>query len=106
VVSFVLDKALEKKLTRPLPQIDKGVVRILVEVAPSHVGEDWLYFRVVLKDDDDTATVTTQPDEFGKRLQTISTALRDRAARLNVPMFASVDFVGESELPRPKRKTA
>jgi hypothetical protein len=102
-VSYVLEKPLETKLTKLLPDIDKGVVRILVKVAPNHTGEDWLYYRVVLKDD---ATMNTVSDAFGKRLQRISTALRDRAARLNVPMFASVDFVGESELPRPKRKTA
>lgn len=102
-MSFVLDKALEKKLTRPLPEVDTGVVRILAEVAPSHIGENWLYFRVVLKDD---TTVAAHPVAFGKRLQKISTALRDRAARLDVPLFASVDFVGESELPRPKRKSA
>jgi hypothetical protein len=58
---------------------------------------------VVLKDDAPKAALS---DAFGKRLQKISTALRDRAARLNIPMFASVDFVGESELPRPKRKIA
>jgi hypothetical protein len=101
-VSYVLEKALETKLTKLLPD-DKGVVRILAEVAPSHTGEDWLYFRVVLKDD---PTMATPSDAFGKRLQKISTALRDRAARLNVPMFASVGFVAESELPRPKRKIA
>jgi len=103
VVSFVLDKALEKKLTKPLPQIDKGVVRILAEIALNSLGEEWLYFRVVLKDD---PTMTATSDVFGKRIQNISTALRNRAAQLNVPMFASVSFVAESELPRQKRKIA
>ena len=99
----MLSKALETKLTKLLPDVDKGVVRIFVEVGPNHTGEDWLYFRVVLKDDPLLATPSVA---FGKRIQKISTALRDRAARLNVPMFASVDFVAESELPRQKRKTA
>ena len=102
-MSFTLDKALEKKLTKPLREIDKGVVRILAEVALNSLGEEWLYFRVVLKDD---STMTATSDVFGKRIQRISTALRNRAANLNVPMFASVSFVAESELPRPKRKIA
>jgi hypothetical protein len=99
----MLDKALEKKLTKPLREIDKGVVRILAEVALNSLGEEWLYFRVVLKDD---PTMTATSDVFGKRIQRISTALRNRAANLKVPMFASVSFVAESELPRPKRKIA
>jgi hypothetical protein len=102
-VSFVLDKALEKKLTRPLPEVDTGVVRILAEVALNSLGEEWLYFRVVLKDD---PTLTVTSDVFGKRIQKISTALRNRAARLNVPMFASVSFVAKSELDPQKRKIA
>lgn len=102
-MSYLLDKGIETKLTRLLPDVDRGVVRVLAEVSPAHTGEDWLYFRVVLKDD----TTTAAPSEaLGKRLQKIATALRDRAARLGVPMFASVDFVSESELPRQKRKTA
>jgi len=96
-VSYVLSKALEAKLTKLLPDVDKGVVRIFVEVGPNSLGEDWLYFRVVLKDDPMLATLS---DEFARRIQKISTALRDRAARLNVPMFASVGFVAESELSR------
>jgi hypothetical protein len=102
-VSYVLSKALETKLTKLLPDVDKGVVRIFVEVGPNSLGEDWLYFRVVLKDDPMLATSSAA---LGKRLQKIATALRDRAARLNVPMFASVGFIAESELPRQKRKTA
>lgn len=102
-MSYVLDKTLEKKLTKPLPEIDKGVVRILAEVASNSLGEDWLYFRVVLKDD---PTMTATSDVFGKRIQKISTALRNRAAYLNVPMFASVSFVAESELPPQRRKIA
>jgi hypothetical protein len=98
-----VDKALEAKLVKLLPEIDKDVVRILANVAPNSLGEDWLYFRVVIKDD---PTTITPSDAFGKRVQKISTALRERAARLNVPMFASVSFVAESELPPPKRKSA
>ena len=102
-MSYVLSKALEAKLTKLLPDVDKGVVRIFVEIGPNSLGEDWLYFRVVLKDDPMLATPSAA---LGKRLQKIATALRDRAARLNVPMFASVGFATESELPRQKRKIA
>lgn len=102
-MSYVLSKALETKLTKLLPNVDKGVVRIFAEVGLNSLGEEWLYFRVVLKDD---PMLTTPSDALGKRLGKIATALRDRAARLNVPMFASVGFVAESELPRQKRKTA
>jgi hypothetical protein len=102
-VSYILDKTLEKKLTRPFPKIDKGVVRILAEVAPNSLGEDWLYFRVILKDD---PTMTATSEVFGKRIEKISTELRKRAANLNVPMFASVSFVAESEFPPQKRKIA
>jgi hypothetical protein len=101
-VSYALEPRIEAQLVEPLSEIDKGVVRIFVEIAPAHTGEDWLYFRVVLKDGAATATPS---EALGKRLQKIATALRDRAARLNVPMFASVNFVAESELRRHKRKT-
>jgi len=100
-VGFALDKALETKLTSPLSDVDKGVIRIFVEVAPAHTGEDWLYFRVVLKED---LAMAPPSEAFGKRLQKIATALRDRAASLDVPMFASVGFVSESDLPRQKRQ--
>jgi hypothetical protein len=102
-VSYFLDRTVEKKLTRPLLEVDKGVVRILAEIAPSSSGEDWLYFRVVLKDD---PRMTATSDVFSQRIRKISTELRNRAAHLNVPMFASVSFVAESELPRQKRKIA
>ncbi|HEX4421151.1 MAG TPA: hypothetical protein VH165_24710 [Kofleriaceae bacterium] len=102
-MAYALDKPLTKKLTKLIPEVDKDVIRILVEIAPSSSGDDWLYFRVVLKDDPGRNRIS---DAFGKRLMKISTALRNRAANLNVPMFASVDFVSESELPPLKRKIA
>ncbi len=79
------------------------MAKVLVSVSPDHTGEDALFFRVVLKDD----PITARPSaELGKRLQRIASALRDRAARLKLPLFGYVDWVLESELPRPKRKSA
>jgi hypothetical protein len=74
-----------------------------VTLSPDHDGEDALYFRVALKDD----PMLSKPSaELGKRLYRIASALRARAAGLGLPMFAYVNWVLESELPRPKRKTA
>jgi hypothetical protein len=102
-VSYVLSRELEAKLGKPLPEVDKGVARILVGVAPDLDGEDRLFLRVVLKDDRST---TKPSEELGKRLQRIAGALRQRATKLGLPLGASIDFVLESELPPPKRKTA
>ena len=102
-MTFILDEQLELQLEKPLADIDKGVTRVLVDVSPDHLGEDRLHFRVVLRD----GVVPARPSAaFGKRLQKISAALRDRAVRLKVPLSALVDFVLESELPRQKRKIA
>jgi hypothetical protein len=94
---------LETKLGKPLPEIDKGVSRVLVGVAPDQDGADRLFLRVVLKNDSSMAKPSA---ELGKRLQKIAGALRQRATKLELPLSTSVDFVLESELPRPKRKTA
>jgi hypothetical protein len=99
-MSYVLKKALAGKLKRPLPPaMRKGVSRILVEVAPDHEGTDSLFFHVVLTDDPATFTPSM---ELGRRLSRIAAELRRRAAE--VPGFAYVDFMLESELPRHKRK--
>ena len=102
-MSYVLSKDLEAKLGKPLPEIDKGVARVLVGVAPDLNGEDRLFLRVVLKDDASTAKPS---EELGKRLQRIAGALRQRATKLELPLAAAIDFVLESELPPSKRKTA
>lgn len=102
-MGYLLRKELETKLAKVLPEVDKGVVRVSVGIGPDHDGEDTLFFRVVLKDGPGLDAPSL---ELGKRLQRIKTALRQRAADLGLPMFASVDFVLESELPRLKRKTA
>jgi hypothetical protein len=102
-VSYVLTKDLAGKLKKPLPStVGKGVSRILVDVAPDHEGVDSLFFHVVLKDDPSTAAPSK---ELGQRLHRIAAVLRRRAAD-EVPGFAYVDFVLESELPRQRRKTA
>ncbi len=99
----MLDKEIAAELAKPLSEVDKGVARVLVSISPDHNGEEALFFRVVLKDDPTTAKPSA---ELGKRLQRIASALRDRAAKLKLPMFGYVDWVLESELRRPKRKTA
>lgn len=102
-MSYELTKELGQALTRPIPSIDPGVARILVEVSPDHEGVDSLFFRVVLKNDLD---LTSSNKAAGKRLQRIATALRRRAADHGAG-FAYVNFILESELPRSsKRKTA
>ena len=97
-----MSKDLEAKRGKPLPDIDKGVARVLVDVAPDLSGEDRLFLRVVLKDDPSTGKAS---EALGKRLQRIAGALRQRATKLELPLAASIDFILESELP-PKRKTA
>lgn len=102
-MTYVLAKPLEKKLTKLIPSVDKNVVRIFAGIAPSSAGDDWLFFRVVLKDDPSLLKVS---NAVGERLARIASALRQRAANLDVPMFASVRFMAESELPRSKRHVA
>ncbi|HEY0993720.1 MAG TPA: hypothetical protein VGD80_41985 [Kofleriaceae bacterium] len=99
----MLDTEIAAMLSRPLLDVDRGVAHVQVAVAPDHNGEDALFFRVVLKDDPTTAKPSA---ELGKRLQKIASALRERAASLKLTMFGYVDWVLESELPRPKRKSA
>lgn len=101
-MSFVLDKDLEGELKKPLPSsIGRGVSRILLEVTPDHEGTDSLFFHVVLKDDPEKFIPSLK---LGRRLSRIATELRRRAAE--IPGFAYVNFLLESELPRKKRKTA
>lgn len=98
-----MDKEIAAKLAKPLADVDKGVARVSVSVSPDHNGEDALFFRVVLKDD---PTMARPSAKLGKRLQRIASTLRERAAKLNLPMFGYVDWVLESELRGPKRKLA
>jgi len=100
-VSYVLLKNVARKLAQPLPEIDPDVARISVDIAPDHNGEDMLFFRVVLKDDTSLAAPSAA---LGKRLNKIAAALRMRAAKEGLPMFASVGFMAESELPRQRRR--
>jgi hypothetical protein len=102
LVSYLLTKAAQEKLTKPLTSVDKGVSRVLVDVAPDQDGVDSLFLRVVLKDDPGMATPSK---ELGARLQRIAAELRRRAASLGSG-FAYVSFLLESELPPQKRKTA
>jgi len=97
-----VDPVVEAQLTELIPDVDRGVVRIFVEISRGYAGQDWLYFRVVLKHDPAIAAPSVV---FGQRLQKIATALRDRAARLATRMFVSVGFVAESASPRRKQKT-
>lgn len=101
-MSYLLTKTTAEKLTKPLTNVDKGVSRVLVEVAPDQDGVDSLFFRVVFKDDPGMAAPSK---ELGARLQRIAAELRRRAAILGSG-FAYVSYVLESELPPQKRKTA
>jgi hypothetical protein len=102
-VPYLLDTSVAAKLTKPLAGVDKGVSRIDVGLAPDYLGEETLVFRVVLKD---AADLRLPSAELGKRLHKISSVLRRRAADLEVPMFASVRFVAESEIQPRRRKSA
>lgn len=100
-VSYILDQRIKTGLEKP-PL--KGVVRVIAEIRPNFDGEDVLALRVVLKDDPGLYVVSK---EIGERLGKLARELRQRAAKLGVPMFAAVDFVSESELPKSKQlKTA
>ena len=98
-----MTKDAEAALVKPLPQaVDKGVSRIMVAVEPDQDGNESLFFRVVLRDHDALAAPS---QKVGQRLQRIAMELRRRAAT-QVPGFAYVSFLAESDLRRPKRKTA
>jgi hypothetical protein len=91
------------ELVKPIsPPLGKMVSRIMVSVSPDHDGVESLFFRVVLKDD---PQIMSPSKKLGERALRISSELRRRAAMLG-PGFAYVDFVAESELRRPKHKTA
>lgn len=98
-MSYILDQRIKTGLEKP-PL--KGVSRIIADIRPDFVGEDVLVLRVILKDE---AALSEPSKELGERLAKIAGELRQRAAKLGVPMFAAVDFVSESELPK-RLKTA
>ena len=100
-MSYILEQRIKTGLEKP-PL--KGVARVIADVRPNFDGEDVLVLRVILKDEPSLSEVSK---EIGERLGKIAGELRQRAAKLGVPMFAAVDFVSESELPKPKHlKTA
>jgi hypothetical protein len=98
-VTFILDQRIKTRLEQP-PL--KGVVRIIADVRPNFEGEDVLVLRVILKDE---AALSRPSKKIGERLAKLAGELRQRAAKLGIPMFAAVDFVTESELPK-RLKTA
>jgi len=99
---YVLTQEVVAKLQRLPPGLDPAISRLDVSVQPDQNGEDILSFRVVLKGD----LPETASADFGERLMRIASALRARAAQLEVPMFALVTFVHESEVRPRTSKTA
>ena len=103
-MGYVLQKNVAAQLAKTLPAaVDPGVSRVDVRLGPDHAGEDTLFFTVILKDD---GAMDVPSAALGKRVQRISMALRQRAAELGLPMFASVRFLLESDVRPPRRKTA
>jgi len=100
-VSYVLDA----KAKHELEKLGLGteVERVTASVRQNYDGEDVLKFEVVLKDELAFAKPSRQT---GVRLNEIASALRWRAVRAGVPLFASVDFFAHSEVQRPKKKSA
>jgi hypothetical protein len=101
-MSYVLTKTVEERLKKSLASVDKGISRLQLDITPNQEGDDSLFIRVVLKDDPATQTPSRA---LGQRLARIAAELRRRAAA-DVPGFAYVDFVLESEVPRPRTKSA
>ena len=100
-MSYILDQKIKTGLEK-LPL--KGVARVVADVRPNFDGEDVLVLCVILKDEPGLFEVSK---ENGERFGKLASELRQRAAKLGVPLFAAVDFFSESELPKPKHlKTA
>jgi hypothetical protein len=79
------------------------VERVTANIRQNYQGEDVLAFEVVVKDELALAKPSRQT---GDRLTEIAMALRDRAAKAKIPLFASVNFLAHSEAPRTTKKSA
>lgn len=82
-------------LTRPL--CGWGIKKLQVKIEPAQEGPSMMFFTVLLSDEEWASQFNKPSEALGKKLNAISSRLRDRAIRANFPGFASIKFLLESQ---------
>lgn len=97
-MSYVLDPKLKAELEKL--GLGADVERVTANIRQNYQGEDVVQFQVVVKDELALAAPSRQT---GDRFNEIAMTLRQRAASAGIPLFASVNFIAHSEVPRTKK---
>lgn len=102
-MAYILEPKTVTKLERSPETIDTEIAEVRASLRQDNMGEVVVSFLVVLKD---TFNLGKPSAATGERLQRIASALRQRAADADIPMFASVRFALASEVQGSTRRSA